>query len=115
MFAGVRGLMVAGKDRRKTSMSDLLCFTVCLDSINAGIKEVQLDLIDKPIWTNLSALLSQTFSSAFASHDTKDLGPTPTFNDLAPAITDDFLNNLPSDSQPLPPFISLQEQEQLEE
>ena len=103
LLGGVRGLFVASRNHRVAPVSECISFIQAISIISQT--SVTHRTPEEPIWKNLSAYIVKLFQPAFQSpNKIVSLHKPPTRNELAEAITVDFLNHW-RDTQPTSPFL----------
>ncbi|PLW07937.1 hypothetical protein PCANC_23955 [Puccinia coronata f. sp. avenae] len=102
VVAGVRGLFLATQNHRQAVLTNCMSFIQAMKFITQH--STALHTPEEPIWKNLSAYIVKKFSPIF--HSPNKISPLiklPTGQEIAEAITTDFLNHWQT-SQPSSPF-----------
>ncbi|OAV91127.1 hypothetical protein PTTG_04199 [Puccinia triticina 1-1 BBBD Race 1] len=103
LVGGVRGLFIASRNHQNAPVSECISFIQAISIISQ--KSAANRTPEEPIWKNLSAYIVKLFEPAFQSpNKIVSLPKPPTRNELAQAITVDFLNHW-RDKQPSSPFL----------
>ena len=111
VLAGVRGLFLASRNYRQSLPTDCMSFIQAMKFITQNSKASHTP--EEPIWKNLSAYIVKIFSPVLSCHDKiTPLSRLPTSQEIAQAVTSDFLNHWRT-LQPSAPFLIPHSQHQI--